>query len=108
MAQSLTIYVPSTVRSSDILDLSQILALFNKINGHFHTCSLIVHILYKTYLLMRWLRPDTLAVVRPTGVYLLNFFCSCIQFDLLWSPYLCCISFLYLDVYVLGDDELIS
>ena len=37
--------------------------------------------------------PDALAVVRPTGVYLL-------------SPYLCFISFLYLDLYVLGDDVL--
>ena len=52
--------------------------------------------------------PDALAVVRPTGVYLLDFFCSCIQFYLLLSPYLCFISFLYLDSYVLGDDALIS
>ena len=29
----------------------------------------------KTYLLMRWPRPDALAVVRPTRVYLLDFFC---------------------------------
>ena len=28
----------------------------------------------KTHLLMRWYLPDTLAVVRPTGVYLLDFF----------------------------------
>ena len=46
-------------------------------------------------------------VVRPTGVYLLDFFCSGIQFYLLLSPYLCFIS-LYLDLYVLGDDALIS
>ena len=45
---------------------------------------------------------------RPTRVYLLDFFCSCIQFYLLLSPYLCFISFLYLDLYVLGDDALIS
>ena len=57
---------------------------------------------------MRWYRPDTLAVVRPTGVYLLDFFCSSIQFYLLLSPYLCFISFLYFDLYVLGDDALIS
>ena len=50
----------------------------------------------------------SLAVVRPTGVYLLDFFCSSIQFYLLLSPYLCFISFLYLDLYVLGDDTLIS
>ena len=46
--------------------------------------------------------------VRPTGVYLLDFFCSGIQFYLLLSPYLCFISFLYLDLYFLGDDALIS
>ena len=50
----------------------------------------------------------SLANVRPTGVYLLDFFCSSIQFYLLLSPYLCFISFLYLDLYVLGDDTLIS
>ena len=62
----------------------------------------------KTYLLMRWQRADALAVVRPTGVYLLDFFCLGIQFYLLLSPYLCFISFLYLDFYVLGDEALIS
>ena len=46
--------------------------------------------------------------VGPTGVYLLDFFCSGIQFNLLLSPYLCFISLLYLDLYVLGDDALIS
>ena len=46
--------------------------------------------------------------VRPTGVYLLDFFSSGIQFFLLLSPYLCFISLLYLDLYVLGDDALIS
>ena len=46
--------------------------------------------------------------VRPTGVYLLDFFCSGIQFNLLLSPYPCFISLLYLDLYVLGDDALIS
>ena len=49
-----------------------------------------------------------LAVVRPNGVNLLNFFCSGIQFYSLLSPYLCFISFLYLDLYVLGDDALIN
>ena len=47
-------------------------------------------------------------IVGPSGVYLLDFFCSSIQFSLLLSPYLCFISFLYLDLYVLGDDVLIS
>ena len=46
--------------------------------------------------------------VEPTGVYLSDFFCSAIQFYLLLSPYLCFISLLYLDLYVLGDDALIS
>ena len=40
--------------------------------------------------------------------YLLDSFCSGIQFYLLLSPYICFISLLYLDLYVLGDDALIS
>ena len=46
--------------------------------------------------------------VWPTRVYLLNFFCSGIQLFVLLSPYLCFISLLYLDLYVLVDDALIS
>ena len=46
--------------------------------------------------------------VGPTAVYLLDFFCSGIQFYLLLSPYLCFIPLLYLDLYVLGDEALIS
>ena len=46
--------------------------------------------------------------IWPSGVYLLDFFCSGIQFNLLLSPYPCFISLLYLDLYVLGDDALIS
>ena len=46
--------------------------------------------------------------VGPTRVYQLDFFCSGIQFNLLLSPYLCFISLLYLDCYVIGDDALIS
>ena len=38
----------------------------------------------------------------------LDFFCSGIQFYVLLSPYLCLISFLYLDLYVLGDDAWVS
>ena len=45
--------------------------------------------------------------VRPTGVYLLDFFCTGIQFYLLLSP-LSFISLLYLELYVFGDDALIS
>ena len=46
--------------------------------------------------------------VGPTGVYLLDFFCSGIQFYLLLSPYLSFIALLYLDLFVLGDDALIT
>ena len=46
--------------------------------------------------------------VRSNRVYLFDFFCSGIQFYLLWNPYLCLISLLYLDLYVLGEDVLIS
>ena len=46
--------------------------------------------------------------VGPTRVYLLDFSCSGIQFYLLLSPYLCFIFLLYLDLYVLGDDALLS
>ena len=37
-------------------------------------------------------------IVGPAGVDLLDFFCSRIKFSLLLSPYLCFISFLYLDL----------
>ena len=45
---------------------------------------------------------------QANRINLLDFFCSGIQFYLLLSPYLCFISFLFLDLYVLGDDALIS
>ena len=35
-------------------------------------------------------------------------FLLCIQFYVLFSPYLCFISFLYLDLYILGDDRRLS
>ena len=38
----------------------------------------------------------------------LDFLCSGIQFYLLLSPYLCFISLLCIDLYVIGDDALIS
>ena len=41
---------------------------------------------------MSWQGPDALVVVRPTGVYLLDFFCSDIQFYVLLSPCLCFIA----------------
>ena len=40
--------------------------------------------------------------VGPNGVYLLDFV------YLLLSPYICFISLLYLDLYVLGNDAFIS
>ena len=43
-----------------------------------------------------------------TWVYLLDFFYSGLQFYLLLSLYLCFISLLYLALYVLEDDALIS
>ena len=43
--------------------------------------------------------------VGPTGVYLLDFFCSGIQFNLLLSPYPCFISLLYLDLYEPRSDR---
>ena len=46
--------------------------------------------------------------VGATRVYLLDFFCSGIQFYLLLSPYICLLSFLYLDLYVPGDGVSIS
>ena len=49
-----------------------------------------------------------LLFVGPTGVCLLDFFCSSVRICLLLSPYLCFVSLLCLDLYVLGDDALIS
>ena len=46
-----------------------------------------------------------LGCCQAHGGYL--FFCYGIQFYLLLSPYLCFISFLYLEFYVLIDDALI-
>ena len=67
------------------------------------------HLLFlKTYLLMRWKGQMLWLFVQPTRVYLLDFFCSGIKFYLLLSPYFCFISLLYVDLYVLGDDVLIS
>ena len=44
----------------------------------------------------------------PLGVYLLDFFCSGSQFYLMLRHNLCFTSFLYLDLYVLGDEALIN
>ena len=61
---------------------------------------------------MRGLGPGVVSMVRFTGGggggLLLDFFYSSIQLYILLSPFLCFISFLYLDLYVLGDDSSIS
>ena len=49
-----------------------------------------------------------MSVVGPTWVLLLDSFCSGIQLNPMLSPYLCFISFIYLDLYVLADDTSIS
>ena len=46
--------------------------------------------------------------VGPTEVYLLDFFCSGVQFNLLLGPCPCFVSLLYLDLYIIGDDALIG
>ena len=43
---------------------------------------------------------DVVCLVKPTGVLLLDLFCSGIQLYVLLGPYLCFISFLCLDLYV--------
>ena len=45
--------------------------------------------------------PDAVSAVRPTRVYLFDFFCYGIQLYVLLSPYLCFISFVYLDLLYL-------
>ena len=61
----------------------------------------------KTYLLL-W-QPDALAVCQAHLNLLVRFplLPLVVQFYLLLIPCLCFISFLYLDLYVLGDDALI-
>ena len=46
--------------------------------------------------------------VGPSGVYPLDFFGLGIQFYLLLSHYLCFVSLLYPDLYVLGYDALVG
>ena len=62
------------------------------------------------FLAVQWVCLQFVIVVFPdqTIFYLLDFFSSGIQFYVLLSPYLCFISLLYLDSYVLGDDAWIS
>ena len=46
--------------------------------------------------------------VGPTRVCLFDFFCSSVQFCLLLSPFLCFVSLLCLNLYVLGNGVLMS
>ena len=46
--------------------------------------------------------------VGPTRDYLLDFFAPVVSFYFLLSPFICFFSLLYLDLYVQGDDALIS
>ena len=57
---------------------------------------------------MRGLGPVVVSVVGPTGVLLLYFFYFGIQLYIQMSPYLCLIAFLYLDLFLVGDDRSIS
>ena len=57
--------------------------------------------------MMRWLEPDALAVWRAHQVLPVGFLLLRYSVYLLLSPYLCFISLVYLDLYVLGDDALI-
>ena len=63
--------------------------------------------LYPSFFLFKT-GPDALAVCWAHQGLPMDFFCSVIQFYLLLSPNLCFISLIYLDLYVLGDDALIS
>ena len=81
--------------------------MFQCLKMHVLICTISTSDL-KTHLLMRCKGPDALAVCRahrglPVGFLLLRY-----SVLLLLSPYLCFISLLYLDLYVLGDDALIS
>ena len=57
---------------------------------------------------MRGQGPEVVSVVEPTDTHLLDFLYSGIQLYILLGPYLCFISFLYLDLYLLGYDPSIS
>ena len=57
-----------------------------------------------TCLWIERLVPDVVSVVGPTVVWLLDFFCSSIQLYYTLSHCICLVSFLYLDLYLPGDD----
>ena len=86
-------------------------AQFIKIISHYKKIGYNINVLQQTACLV--VNPITVGNFAflfncTPVVYLLDFFCSGIQFNLLLSPYPCFISLLYLDLYVLGDDALIS
>ena len=86
------------------------------VEGACHTWQFSLYFLAKmTILLSTSIRfskklaiPQYLTKVGLMLWLLSDFFCSGIQFNLLLSPHPCFISLLYLDLYVLGDDALIS
>ena len=57
---------------------------------------------------MRGLGPHVVSVVGAHLGLTVVVFYSSIQLYILLSPYLCFISFLYLDLYLIGDDTSIS
>ena len=70
---------------------------FIKIVSHYKKIGFNINVLQQTACLV--VNPK--AVIKTSGVYLLDLFCSGIEFYVLLSPYFCFISFLYLDLYVL-------
>ena len=57
----------------------------------------------RTCLLVGWLGAGALANVGPTGVGLLDVFCSGVRLYVLFGSYLCFVSILCLGLCVLGD-----
>ena len=77
--------------------------------------SLCLVIVVWLLLAVQWVCLQFVIVVFPDHTHLLSWCILCFPripllriYYLLLSPYLCFISFLYLDSYVLGDDALIS
>ena len=61
-----------------------------------------------TYLLMGWWGPGALAVVWPTTVCLLDFFCSNVWYCVMVGHCLCFITFFCFGLCVLRDDAWVS
>ena len=60
------------------------------------------------FLLVIFIKGHQIIITAKYISFILTTGCSGIQLNLLLSPYPCFISLLYLDLYVLGDDALIS